>query len=195
MSEDNEDNVEKTVEAEIDYKTEYSTLKAEIARLHEEAAGHRRKKREAETALEKYQAEDGDWQSKYNDLNTKVREKSHKEAFTKVAKDLKVRDEALEDVWALSKYTPEGDEPDEAHLKGLVKGLVEAKPYFLAPEEAKEQAQKSPLRPGPGVARPSLEPLNKTKVSRVDMRNPNFMAKYQKEISVGLSNGTMEIVD
>lgn len=201
-----------------------SILQGEIARLtkenvllHQENKQHRlrRKKAVEELGVVKLEHESvtkqldefknvvsttpDEWQTKYETLKGEVVAEKHKGAFVKLAKELKVRDEAVDDLFTLSGYKPEGDEPNEAALKGLIQGVVQARPYLLAPETPSEPVvsgvtKPATLPPGPGLSRPSLEPTHKTQVRKEDMRSATFMKTHQKAIAEGLKAGTMEII-
>jgi hypothetical protein len=200
-------------------QSEIARLTTENVKLHEENKSHRIKRKRAvdELATEKTQSEalakqldefksvvqtsPDEWKSKYEELHGKVREKAHKDAFGSVAKGLKVRDDAIDDLWTLSKYAPEGDEPDEKAILGHLEPLVKAKPYLLAAEApvtagesaAKPLAAVKPLPPGPGVARPRLSdaPGAIRYVSKAERRDYEFMKKHQGEIAKGLGDGSV----
>ena len=198
-------------------QSEIARLTAENVKLHSENKTHRlkRKRTNEENATLKTefdnarkQVEDlnnqvssnpDEWRDKYETLRNQVTTDKHKTTFSKIAKELRVRDEAVEDLYSLSGYKVEGDEPDETAIKGLIGGVVKAKPYMISPEEPQQAKVPAPVKssstPGPGVARTSLESATKLKVSRADMKNFDFMTRHQKEISEGLKNNTMEIVD
>lgn len=204
-------------------QSEIARLTTENVKLHEENKTHRIKRKRAvdELATEKTQRDalakqldefksvvqtsPDEWKVKYEELHGKVREKTHKDAFGNVAKGLNVRSDAIEDLWTLSKYAPEGDEPDQEAIRGALEPLVKAKPYLLAAEAPVAAVQSAgkpvvaakPLPPGPGVARPRLsDPVGAVKyVSKAERRDYEFMKKHQTEISKGLVDGSVVLED
>jgi chromosome segregation ATPase len=191
---------------------EIARLTLEVRSLHEENKNHRLKRKKAveeleglkaqhdtvvkelEAAKTKVETNPDEWRDKYDQLNHKWRETNHKNVFDKVAKELKVREEAIDDLWKLSGYSPEGDDPDHDRIRGVVGEVVAAKPYLLAPEPEVD-TKKARLPAGPNVARPSLEPVNKRTVSKAELRDFEFMRRHGKELGIGLKDGSIEIRD
>lgn len=93
-----------------------------------------------------------EWQSRIDALSGQVRGLKHDGAFAKVAKALKVNDPTkFADLVALSKYAPEGDEPDEAKITEAFQGVLKARPYLIDAEE-KEQPAPGGATTAPGGA-------------------------------------------
>jgi outer membrane murein-binding lipoprotein Lpp len=106
-----------------------------------------------------------------------IRTMKHEQAFTRVARELKVSDpDRLADLITVAKYAPAGDEPDDAKIAESFKAALERRPYLLdttpgagapqhgagAPKAAAGAANGAPstadrpgaiLKPGPGADR------------------------------------------
>lgn len=196
---------------------EIARLTGEVAKLHQENKQHRIRRKKAVEELGSLKVEHetatkelgklrdvaktppDEWQSKYETLKGEVVGARHKSAFGKVAKDLKVRDDAVDDLWQISKYAPGTDEPDEAAIKLALEPLVKAKPYLVASEASEvvqESAKVAPaLQPGPGVSRAKLtDPVGAIRtVTKAELRDYSFMQKYGQQVGKGLNDGSIQI--
>jgi hypothetical protein len=66
------------------------------------------------------------------ELSGKLRNIAHFNAFATIAKGLKVTDPTkVADLFALSGYKPEADEPDEAKLTEVIGAALKGRPHFL----------------------------------------------------------------
>ena len=66
------------------------------------------------------------------ELSGKLRDVAHRAAFAAVAKGLKVSDPTkVDDLYALSGYKAEADQPDEAKLVETIQGALKGRPHFL----------------------------------------------------------------
>ena len=93
----------------------------------------------------------------------KLRDVAHRTAFAKVAAGLKVTDPTrVNDLYALSGYKAEADQPDEAKLVETIQTALKGRPHFL--DTAPGAAQTAPGgagattaqlggKPGPGAER------------------------------------------
>jgi predicted nuclease with TOPRIM domain len=97
------------------------------------------------------------------ELSGKLRDVVHRTAFAKVAQELKVSDPAkVADLYALSGYKADADEPDEAKLVETIQTALKGRPHFLdtAPGGAQTAAGAAGAtqgqaggKPGPGAER------------------------------------------
>jgi chromosome segregation ATPase len=97
------------------------------------------------------------------ELGGKLRDVAHRAAFAKVAQGLKVSDPTkVADLYALSGYKAEADQPDEAKLVETIATALKGRPHFLdtaagaastaAGAAGATQAQPGG-KPGPGAER------------------------------------------
>jgi len=157
-------------------KAERDDLSGKLATLQEE---HEQLATEADAALTELETERDGWKTKYeaapsehlaelNRLKDDVRVGKHRSKLESIAKDI-INPDALKDIWELSQYRAEGDEPDEAAITQLLTGLVESRRYLAkpaaieadasqpAPGGAPKQAAVAPRR-GPGLERGGQAP-------------------------------------
>ena len=155
---------------------ERDDLSGKLATLQEE---HEQLATEADAALTELETERDGWKTKYeaapsehlaelNRLKDDVRVGKHRSKLESIAKDI-INPDALKDIWELSQYRAEGDEPDEAAITQLLTGLVESRRYLAkpaaieadasqpAPGGAPKQAAVAPRR-GPGLERGGQAP-------------------------------------
>lgn len=170
------------LQKEIDrLKAENAKLTRELAGVHEdlkEVRGEARDRRHEGKKLAeqldalakerdqfklKAEADPEGLKGQVNELTGKLRDVSHRTAFAKVAQDLKVSDPTkIADLYALSGYKAEADQPDEAKLVETIQTALKGRPYFL--DTAAGAAQTAPGgagattaqlggKPGPGAER------------------------------------------
>ena len=97
------------------------------------------------------------------ELGGKLRDVAHRAAFAKVAQGMKVSDPTkVADLYALSGYKAEADEPDEAKLVETIGAALKGRPHFLdaaagaatnAAGAAGATTAQSGGKPGPGAER------------------------------------------
>jgi hypothetical protein len=97
------------------------------------------------------------------ELAGKLRTIAHFNAFATIAKGLKVTDDGkIKDLFALSGYKPEGDEPDQSKLAETIAETLKGRPHFLdtaagaapaAPGGAGATTGQLGGKPGPGSER------------------------------------------
>jgi hypothetical protein len=68
------------------------------------------------------------------ELEKKLRGKTWREAYSKIAKDLKVDAKFEDDVYDLLKLDPDADEPDEKGLRRTLEKFLDGKKHFQAAE-------------------------------------------------------------
>lgn len=105
-----------------DRRHESKTLKEQVEALV----------KERDTLKAKAEADPEDLKSKLAETEGKLRDVHHRAAFAKVAQGLKVSDPTkVADLYALSGYTPEDDQADDAKLAEVIQGALKARPHFL----------------------------------------------------------------
>lgn len=132
-------------------------------------------------------------QKELDTLKGEIRLGKHKSVFAQVAKDLKVRDEAVDDLFNLSGYKAEADLADPEAIKGMISPLLETRSYLLAQDPAPAAPAKLP--PGPGAQRGA--PSRVAGVERVDhARASELMATPAgaKALYDGVAAGSIELV-
>lgn len=118
----------------------------------------------------------GDLQKTIEKLQAEIRTRTHRDDFNKHAKSYKgekgetIREDALDALWRLSGYTPDGDTPNGDKITEAIKAAVAAQPFVLQPpgqpaEAAAVAAYGVAPTPrfaaapaGPGVVRGATEP-------------------------------------
>jgi hypothetical protein len=171
-------------------KSEADALRAENATLKAAAA-----------------AAPGELQAAYDALKSEVRTDKHKAAFRAAALKSRVPEAAVDDLFAASGYTPEGDTPDPAKLGAFVQAAADARPWMLTPPvEAIDVKPSAPQAPpsrltsvGAGGGRGALEITpGKLRVSRSrDLTSGAWASDKVKhdEYRAAIRNGTVEYVD
>lgn len=159
-------------------------LKDEVSTVSAEAKSHRQAKaelkRQLDTATEQVTTlttERDDFKTKLGNapstfreenerLKGEIRSRNHKDVFKRLAKDAKVRDEAVDDLWELSKYKPESDDVDEGKITGLIGDLTKTRSWLVQSGEAnpteppaggKTPITTPPSPRGPGAGRGAAE--------------------------------------
>lgn len=131
-------------------------------------------------------------------LKGEIRLGRHKSTFETVAKELKVRPEAINDLFSLSGYKAETDEPDPESIKGIINPLLESRPHMLAQETTSTTQQQQKLPPGPGATRGASVGTQQNgvlKVSRADLSDPTYMRAHQQEIAAASKEGRFVVAD
>ena len=102
-------------------------------------------------------AEPGDMAKELATLKAQIRDRTHFDKFAELAKGEKANEKALKTLWREAQangYKVEGDEPDEAAIKGIVAKLkAEADYAFTAPEPPNMAAARAAATTPPGGAR------------------------------------------
>lgn len=140
-----------TLEAESGKATK--TLEAKVAEL--------------EQSLAKATAAPSEQAQRIKELEKELWTRDTRAKFEKVAKDAKVRDEALGDLWSLLGIDPEADaEITDESLSERVGEAVKARSYLLQSDPAtgngaavpqQGQLKPAPREPGPGLSRGAPE--------------------------------------
>jgi hypothetical protein len=82
-------------------------------------------------------AQPGELRKTIEKLQGDIRTRDHRDAFYRHAKGFRgekgetIREDALDALWKLSGYTPEGDAPDDAKLAEVIGAAVAAQPFVL----------------------------------------------------------------
>lgn len=187
-------------------------LRAQIKRLNKESQGRKERLREQAAELAAAKKRAGDLEGELTTLKAKpaadpdvkdrriaelegeIRAGKHRTAFEKAARAKGAKDDAIEALWGLSQYAPEGDEPDDAKLQGLVDGL--SKRYAPAFGTAAEPP-KTP-QPGHGAGRggPAKEGAGGAfEVRKSDLQSYAWMTKNGKQYAEAVKAGTAVVLD
>ncbi len=135
----------------------------------------------------KKQADGNAARKEADQLRAELRTIKHRQTFDQVAKDAKVRPEALEDLYRLSEYKAEADVPDPEAIKALIAEQAKTRPFLFGDgQPAAGQQQTEAARPGPGRGQGGnalSQALGKLQVTRKDMQNPLFMRANSKTLA------------
>ena len=71
------------------------------------------------------------------DLESRVRGRAYRDAYDKVRKDLKIKDEFADDVFKLADLEQDADEPDEKAIRQALDGFVKDRKHYLDTEDKK----------------------------------------------------------
>jgi hypothetical protein len=129
-------------------------------------------------------------------LKGQIRSGKHRAAFDAAAKAAKVRPEALDDLWELSKLDTSADEPDAKAIEAAIGDKVKARPYLLdGAGDAVKEAAKAPLNPGPGSQRGARGDVGGMTVSRSQLCDGEWMQKNQDQMQEAIAAGLVTWTD
>jgi predicted nuclease with TOPRIM domain len=189
MSESNIENIiNELAEAKAEarrHRTNKIAAKKELEAIQAELA-------EAKKKLEAFEMEPNALKDELDKLKGEIRTRDHRTVFEKVAKGLKVREDALNALWKLSDYKAEADTPDEAAIASLIGATVEGNPYLLAPEE-KVEAPKV-LTPSPGLSRGTNDGTAFV-VTKEQLRDVNWMMRNGAKVAEHRQAGDLLLAD
>jgi hypothetical protein len=114
-----------------------------------------------------------------------LRSLKHKDAFRSVAKGLGVREEALDDAFALSGYKAEDDDVNPEYLKEIVGSTLATRPYL----KGEVRAEKPKLTPGLGVSRGAASKSGFAP-SQEQLQDPVWLFHNQKKLAEAARDGT-----
>ncbi len=124
-------------------------------------------------------ASPGDQAKELAALKQQIRDRTHLDKFSELAKGEKAKDAAIKHLWKLADYKAEADEPDEAALKGILKKLrAEADYAFDAADDPGSPNKPPPFTPGtpPGGGRSARnDGGDGTVITREMLANPAYM--------------------
>lgn len=132
-------------------------------------------------------------------LKGEIRTRDHRTVFNKVAAEMNIRPEALNDLWNLSGYKAETDQPDEGRIKTMIGAAVTERSYLVV-EPADAGTGTQPAKPapqnGPGGQRgaPSQDAGGMT-VRTSQMRSAVWMEKNQAKVAEMAEKGLLTIVE
>ena len=110
------------------------------------------------------------------ELEAKIRDRTHYDKFAELARGEKAKENAVKNLWKLSDYKAEGDEPDEAKLKEVLKRLKAEADYAFDAADAPGSPNKPPLPAPPAGGRSARNDGGDGTVLTADMlANPAFM--------------------
>lgn len=122
-----------------------------------------------------------------------IRTAKHRRVFDEAAKKAKVKEGALDDLWAASGYKADADEPDAKAIEAAVGDLRKSKGFYFDPEEGDGQGGERKLQPGAGASRgkPPGDPA-KMRVSAAERTDPAFMKANQARMAEAAKEGRLE---
>ena len=109
-------------------------------------------------------------------LKQQIRDRTHLDKFSELAKGEKAKEAAIKHLWKLAEYKAEGDEPDEAALKGILKKLkAEAEYAFDAPDSPNKPPQFTVPNPAGGGRAARNDGGDGTVLTQEMLSNPAYM--------------------
>lgn len=194
-----QDAYDRAVRQAIQRKQRIHELEAQLAKLTKDsetaAAALKTATAERDDFKAKLDADPDGLRAKVLQLEGQIRARTHRDAFQAAAGKFKgpngetVVPTAVDALWTLSGYKPEGDQADEAVLLKTIGDAVASHPFCLqAPEGAKDKGPAPPTAPkppGPGLSRgvPETTPpprdakaLAEAAFTAIGRTNPNRIA-------------------
>jgi hypothetical protein len=130
------------------------------------------------------------------ELQKKYRTRSFKDAYEKVRRSLKVKDESADDVFELLKLEQDKDDPDEGLIRSNLEAFLEDRKHYLAQEESPRDRQRREAIPaGEGATRgASTRPGEpEMRVTRQQLGNALWMRDNQDRLLEAKRAGTLVI--
>lgn len=166
-----QDAFDRAVRQAIQRKQRIHELETRLAALTKEhetlAAALKTAAAERDDLKTKLEADPDGLRAKVLELEGQIRTRAHRDAFGAAAGKFKgpngetVVPSAVDALWTLSGYKPEGDQADEAKLLKAIGDAVASNPFCLqAPDGAKDKGTApppAPRPPGPGLSRGAPE--------------------------------------
>lgn len=126
-------------------------------------------------------------------LEGQLREIKHKQAFAKAARDLGADPDLVDDLYAVSGYKPEGDEPDPEAVGVFVTGLKESKPKGYWLQEGTGDAPPPPLvRPSPSAGRGGPPPPVAGAVTEENLHDPIWVFENFNSVHKAHKEGRLQ---
>lgn len=156
--------------------------------------------RERDELSAKLTAEPGEHLREIERLKGELRTRDHRETFKRIAAEAQAAPGAIEDLWTLSGYRAEGDQPDEVRIRELVEGAKASRPYLFQGKPAEagktEGPPAAPVRPpGPGLSRGVPDATSGgVAVRQAQLRDPNWMRLNQGSIAEASKKGLLTIL-
>lgn len=139
---------------------EVNHWKAECARLSILAKNRGKGAKGANEELAALRKQHADLVEQHAKISQRYREVTHKSEFARAAKEAGVDPDYADDLWALSGYSPTGDDPDPKAISAAIASLKERRPRYFQP--AKPADPKPEETPAPdakeGEPAPTPEP-------------------------------------
>jgi len=168
-------------------------LVTELTNTKSERDNYKTKWEDAAKELETYRAEPSEIKAQYDALKGELRGIKHKEVFQRVAAEQKVRPDALDDLWRLTGYQPEQDDPDEARIAGLLAEAVKSRPYLVQEEAAPPAPSK--LVPSPASDRGSDPRLKSGFTVKRSELNSIPTGPFAEQYQAAMRDGTLVILN
>lgn len=193
------------------YKDEIARLTKDLEAARKNAAKYRvernEKLKDAEQRAAAAEAEAEKWKGEHskiakkleslpNELGAEVdrlkgelRTRDHRAKFGDLAREAKVRPDALGDLWDLSGYRAEADEIDEDAMRAAITKAVETRPYLLDGEAVKPAPKAGPAGGKGGKAdTPGI-----FRMSRQQAGDPEFQQANRAAIQAAAASGLLKV--
>ncbi len=127
------------------------------------------------------------------ELEKTVRGRSYRDAFTKLAKDAKLKKEMTDDAFDLLKITQDKDEPDEKAMKAALDDFIKDRKHYVQEEETKKKT----IAAGEGSTRGrSTSPGDpEFHVSPKELSDANWMRQNQGKMQEADKAGLLVLSD
>jgi FtsZ-binding cell division protein ZapB len=171
------------------------------AELQEFAEGFEALDQEYNQFKAQAEAHPSELQARIDELTGQIRTRTHRDVFDRIARDAKLRPEAVEDAWKLSGYQAESDEVDEAKLASLIGEVVKTRPHWLdtgetPPPSREGTTPRPPLQTSVDASRGARDTSPHTfRLTKDNLRDSAWMQANQKQIAEAREAGTLEIAD
>lgn len=128
-----------------------------------------------------------------DDLRGKVRGRSHRDAFEKIAGEMGIDDDPAkrDDLYRLGDWSEEADEPDAKAMKAHFEPLLESRPWLKSGSASKPAR----LAPEDGAGRGSNPGSGRFTVRGSDLSNPDWMHANQDRYAAALGDGSLNLID
>ena len=130
-------------------------------------------------------AEPGDMAKELATLKAQIRDRTHLDKFSELAKGEKAKEAAIKHLWKLAEYKAESDEPDEAALKGILKKLKAEADYAFDAADSPNKPPPFTIPNPPGSGRSGRNDGGDGTVLTPEMRaNPVYMLSPGRQAAI-----------
>lgn len=127
-------------------------------------------------------------------LQTQMRGDRFRVKFEAIAKEAKIRPDAVEAAWKLSGIAADSDEPDAGKLSAAVKALADSHKFLIESEESKP-APKTKLEPGAGSERGAADSkIAGLKVERSNLADAEWCRTNQAAMKEAVAGGNLTVL-
>ncbi len=118
-------------------------------------------------------------------LKQQIRDRTHLDKFSELAKGEKAKEAAIKHLWKLAEYKAESDEPDEAALKGILKKLKAEADYAFDAADSPNKPPPFTIPNPPGSGRSGRNDGGDGTVLTPEMRaNPVYMLSPGRQAAI-----------